>query len=72
MLDDPGDGNAKRVVGAQVSHFEASSVTTRRFTSGLDNRLMELKSDLESTVSGPVLLTVHLKELLDEAAIKSS
>lgn len=55
---------AKRVVGAQGTHFVALKETLNEHMFGWGIQLKELKQQLASDVSGPVLPTGHLKELL--------
>lgn len=55
---------AERFVDVQHSHSETSKATIKQYKSGLDRRLKELQTEFASVVSGFVVLTDHLKELL--------
>lgn len=49
---------------AQTIHFKVSKVTITQYTSRWNSRFKELKRELVFVVSGPVVLTKDLEELL--------
>lgn len=54
----------ERVVPEQQTHFEATNVKISQHTSGWDSRLKENKPEFASTLSGSVVLTDDLEQLL--------
>lgn len=66
MLSDRGAWMSEGVVEAQQTRYEALKTTIEQYTSGQDSRLKELKRELASVVSGPVVLTDHFERGVGE------
>lgn len=64
MLDDLDASIAERAAKSQKIHFEAFEMTITLYKSGWDIRLKQLRWKLVSAVSGPDVMTDHLKDFL--------
>lgn len=63
MLSDLDAWMAEWVFEAQQTFFKAFEMTIMQYKFGWNSRLKKLKRELTSVLSGPVLLSDHLKEL---------